>query len=85
MKDDERKLLQELQRQSASGDIPYVRCVVSGLGINWRRAAYICDKWAAKGWYDYGVNVLAGWLTEKGKAIEVEIEAGAEVELEATR
>lgn len=67
MKPDERALLDELQRQSAGGRQPYVRCVVSGLGMNWKRAAYILQKWEQRGWYDYGVSVLAGWLTEEGK------------------
>ena len=60
MKDDERLLLSTLQALNQ----PYVRDVVRKLDINEKRAAYICQKWADKGWYDYGVNVLAGWLTD---------------------
>ena len=26
------------------------------------------EKWAARGWYDYGVSASLGWLTEEGKA-----------------
>lgn len=61
-KEDERLLLRTLQ----SMDRPYVREVVRQLGINEKRAAYICDKWADRRWYDYGVNVLAGWLEGDG-------------------
>jgi hypothetical protein len=32
-----------------------------------RRAVYLLRKWAGKGWYDYGVSVDLGWLTEKGR------------------
>ena len=71
MKDDEKRLLLELQRlcSGATLDSPYVREVVRELGINENRAAYICEKWTVKGWYDYGVNVLAGWLTPEGLKI----------------
>lgn len=66
MKPDERELLDELQSQIRAGDRPYVRKTVRALGMNEKRAAYICSKWTGKGWYDYGVNVLAGWLTDEG-------------------
>ena len=61
-KPDERLLLKTLQ----SRDRPYVREVVAELGINPKRAAYICEKWTTRGWYNYGVNVLAGWLEGEG-------------------
>ncbi len=61
-KEDERLLLRTLQGM----DMPYVREVVHQLGINEKRAASICDKWADRGWYEYGVNVLAGWLVDDG-------------------
>lgn len=70
MKDDERELLESLQKRTAEDpNQPYVRQLVADLGMNEKRAAYICEKWATKGWYDYGVNVLAGWLTDEGKAL----------------
>ena len=61
-KEDERLLLKTLQ----SMDRPHVREIVGQLGINENRAAYICEKWAGRGWYGYGVNVLAGWLEGEG-------------------
>jgi hypothetical protein len=73
MKPDERKFLDETQRRTrlwkkGEADMPYPRRLARELGINEKRAAYICDKWAGKDWYDYGVNVLAGWLTGKGES-----------------
>lgn len=70
MKDDERELLQRLQKRTAEDKHqPYVRQLVTDLGMNEKRAAYILGKWANKGWYDYGVSVMAGWLTDEGKSI----------------
>ena len=63
MKNDERVLLDEIKNV---GKDCYVRSIVHRLGMNEKRAAYICDKWTRKGWYNYGVNVLAGWLTDEG-------------------
>lgn len=68
MKNDERMLLDELQRQ-AKEKLPYPREVVRDLCMNEKRAAYICKKWTKKGWYDYGVHVLAGWLTPEGMTV----------------
>lgn len=69
-RDDERLLLKTLQDRQVvtiDGDgKPYVRDVVRELNINENRAAYICQKWADRGWYNYGVNVLAGWLQGDG-------------------
>jgi hypothetical protein len=68
MKPDERKLLDEIQKRSAHGSFVYVRRVVAELGMNEKRAAYICGKWTDRGWYNYGVNVLSGWLTDEGRS-----------------
>lgn len=70
MKDDEKELLKSLQKRTVEDtNQPYVRQLVIDLGMNEKRAAYICGKWTNKGWYEWGVNVLAGWLTEKGEAV----------------
>ena len=66
MKDDERELLQKLQRRIADDGNTSVRQLVADIGMHEKRAAYICEKWIGKGWYEYGVNVLAGWLTPEG-------------------
>lgn len=64
MKEDEKQLL------IAKYQEPHVtlRRLAVRLGINIKRAAYVGEKWADKGWYDYGISPLAGWLEEPGKA-----------------
>lgn len=68
MKDDEARLLS----QAASGNPPWgknMREIVDEADyINPKRAWRILEKWTRKGWYQYGVGLGAGWLTEKGKA-----------------
>jgi hypothetical protein len=69
MKQDEREFMEALRSRHAMR--PTVRQVAAELGIPRKRAAYICDKWTRKGWYDYGVSVLAGWLTDEGQAVDL--------------
>lgn len=69
MKDDERVLLFVLQRTNGR---EFPRDVARALGIPQKRAAYICEKWTGKGWYDYGVSVLTGWLTDEGRRVAPE-------------
>lgn len=79
MKPDERALLEDLGRRA---DLPhdqrYVREMVAERGMNEKRACYICFKWTDKGWYDYGVNVLSGWLTPEGRAAALPPEISGE-------
>lgn len=35
--------------------------------MNYKRAWYLLDKWSRKGWYEYGVTLDLGWLTNEGK------------------
>jgi len=35
--------------------------------MHYKRAWYLLQKWSDKGWYDYGVTLDLGWLTDKGK------------------
>lgn len=37
--------------------------VVRQLGMNEKRAFYLLEKWARKGWIDYGTWVWGGWFT----------------------
>jgi len=59
MKPDEQELLTELRNHPEL----FTRTVIEQLHMNKKRAAYILEKWTERGWYDYGVNVFAGWLT----------------------
>ncbi|MFI5297387.1 MAG: hypothetical protein ACHREM_04755 [Polyangiales bacterium] len=71
MKPDERELflrvaaLPPFPRGPADGS---ARSEADAMGMHWKRADYIFEKWAARGWYDYGVSASLGWLTEEGKA-----------------
>ena len=38
-----------------------------------KRVVYLLYKWSSKGWYEYGVNVELGWLTDKGKSAALEL------------
>ena len=69
VREDEKRLLYELQQHSQINSFVYVRDVVKELGMNEKRAAYILSKWEKRGWYNWGVNILAGWLTEEGKTV----------------
>ena len=72
MKPDEERLWEELvklgglRRGNGWRVITTVREKVKELGIPEKRAEYILEKWTAKGWYEYGVNVFYGWLTVEG-------------------
>lgn len=36
--------------------------------MHYKRAWYLLDKWSSKGWYDWGVTLDLGWLTDEGIA-----------------
>lgn len=67
VRSDELLLLWALQ---TSHDSAYVRNVVNSIGMPEKRAAWILSKWTSRGWYDYGVNILAGWLTPDGRGVQ---------------
>lgn len=72
IKDDEINLLLQLQKRSKTDPgAPYVRQLVRDLKMNEKRADYIFEKWTSKGWYEYGVSSLAGWLTPEGMKVEL--------------
>lgn len=64
VKEDEKILLAAIRKAGEFKQFPYVRFIVHDLGMSEKRAAYILEKWSGRGEYEYGVNVLAGWLTE---------------------
>lgn len=41
------------------------RDLINKLSINRKRAWYILSKWCAKGYYEYGISLDLGWLTDK--------------------
>lgn len=63
MKENERRLLLALY----SGKKPY-----EAPG-NVKQNAYYCTKWTTKGWYNWGTNVLCGWLEPRGKEVAAQL------------
>ena len=48
------------------GELMPRRIINEKMEINHKRAAYLLEKFSNKGWYDYGVSLDKGWLTEEG-------------------
>ena len=67
MKLDEQLLLAELARLGWPRE-NYATEVAASLGINAKRAEYILGKWADRRWWEYGVSLRTGWLTDAGIA-----------------
>lgn len=36
------------------------------LALHPKRAEYILAKWTERGWWDCGVSIMTGWVTEEG-------------------
>lgn len=70
MKPDEYRLLKAFQQCHVVGMSSRLtlRELAQSFGMNHKRAAYIAQKWADKGWYNYGVNISLGWLEPAGLA-----------------
>lgn len=71
MKDDEKQFLIEVYDGLKNNLYP--RDVINNSNLNYKRAWYLLNKWANRNWYDYGVTLDLGWLTDKGKEIATEI------------
>lgn len=70
MKPDEQNFLIHIlvHQGKAYNSEPTVRRIIEFIGINHKRAWYLLDKWAGRGWYEYGVCIDLGWLTPEGVA-----------------
>lgn len=74
MKPDELIFLRECQKtvhrivggEWIKGEAPMD--VYERLGMNRKRAEYLCQKWVDKGWMECGVSARTGWLTDEGMA-----------------
>ena len=69
MKPDEVLFLKELCRMQYARRRPndeFATDVGVRLGLHEKRAAYMLEKWSGKGWWECGVSLRTGWLTEKG-------------------
>ena len=45
------------------------RNVAAAHRIDAKRANYLFEKWAVRGWYEYGVSADLGWLTPTGLSV----------------
>ena len=62
VKSDERELLDACKSRPEE----FPREIMKTMSINRKRALYLLDKWADKGWYEYGTSLDLGWLTKEG-------------------
>lgn len=62
MKPEERRLLLAIARRSGDRS---VRDIAQSMG-SYKQNLYYLSKWARKSWYDYGVALDLGWLTDVG-------------------
>lgn len=65
MKPDEREFLRAVYQKPEG---VFVRDLIGSIDMPNKRCWYLLDKWVSKGWYEYGVALDLGWLTDKGKA-----------------
>ena len=62
IKKDEKKLYKELRQRFPEGTLRNVERIFEVLGIQVNRGYYILEKWADKGYIDYGVSVRGAWF-----------------------
>lgn len=70
VKEDERQLWEAMRAKGAFNELSTetARETAARLGIHRKRARYLLGKWAARGWYKWGVCIDMGWLTPEGMA-----------------
>lgn len=49
----------------AKGRGVFADVVAERIGMDWGRAQDLLEKWADNGWWEYGVSVRSGWLTDE--------------------
>jgi len=69
MKPHERDLLLAFDAAKRADPHLYGRPWFTAYPMPINRVCYLLEKWCGKDWYDYGVNILCGWLTPEGKAM----------------
>ena len=67
MKPDEAELLRRMKEGMSlpRGKRPWPRQIAQEIGMHPKRLWSICEKWARKGFYEYGVSCDLGWLIDK--------------------
>lgn len=62
-KPDEIELFARMRAAEARGERCAGRAIGRRLGMHEGRQGRIMEKWADRGWLEYGVSAFAGWLT----------------------
>lgn len=73
MKPHEQDLFLAFDKAKRADPNLYGRPFFEGYEMPIKRVCYLLEKWCDLGWYDYGVNILCGWLTPKGLAKAAEL------------
>lgn len=73
MKDDEKQFLIDVYNGLKNKLFPRYIINQDNFYMNYKRAWYLLEKWSNKGWYDYGVTLDLGWVTDKGENIITEM------------
>lgn len=48
----------------AKGRGVFADVVAERIGLNENRAYYLLEKWCRLGWWEFGVSLRSGWLTD---------------------
>lgn len=68
MKEDEKLFLMDVLIRCWAGFRPRQLINEPGFYMNHKRAWYLLEKWGRKDWYEWGVTMDLGWLTDEGIA-----------------
>lgn len=49
----------------AKGRGVFADVVAERIGLNENRAYYLLEKWCRAGWWEFGVSMRSGWLTDE--------------------
>lgn len=66
MKAHELALARAMLERDPDGPMP--RDCIKRAGLVPKQCWRVLEKWCDKGWYDFGVCIDLGWLTEEGRA-----------------
>jgi hypothetical protein len=61
----------EVGLYGSAGNSPRDIINKEGFSMHHKRAWYLLEKWADKGWYDCGVVLDLGWITPEGMHINL--------------
>ena len=70
MKPDERKLFELMvaENKRPLAQRRWADAIAAAIGMHPKRANYLLEKWDSKRWWESGVSVRTGWVTDEGFA-----------------